>query len=125
MSPVHIAAMNELLHDAPDVRSACAQLRGPRVMSYTLTDGPDGAVVHWTISFTDTVQFALEEVPSPDVRLVGDWAQTIRAAIAAREGQQMDPGISIEDAGSVLSEIDDALQAAQAVTTVPVEFPPL
>src|SRR5690606_4086100 len=74
MSAEHINVMNELLRDAPDVRAACAQLSQPRTMTYRLTDGPGGQVVHWTITFADTVQFSLDEAPAPDVRFVGDWA---------------------------------------------------
>lgn len=48
MSSVHVTAMNEALHDAADVRSVCAQPVRARVMSYRLTDGPDGEAVHWT-----------------------------------------------------------------------------
>ncbi|MBP2367501.1 hypothetical protein JOF36_003197 [Pseudonocardia parietis] len=92
MSPEHIAAMNALLEDAPAVRAECARLPRPRVVSYALTDGPDGQVVHWTMTFSDTIRFSLEKASAPDVRFVGDWARMIRATSAGRDGTQVDPG---------------------------------
>ncbi|PKW16227.1 hypothetical protein [Saccharopolyspora spinosa] len=123
MSVEHVAAMNKLLQDAPDVRSACTQLSRARVVSYLLTGGPNGEEVHWTITFGDTVQFSLEEASSPDARFVGDWTQMIRAVSAGRGGAQVDAGVSIDGDGSVLAGINTTLETARAVATVPVEFP--
>lgn len=123
MSADHVSAMNALLEDAPQVRKACAGLSGDRSMAYRLVDGPDGAEVHWTVTFTDTVRFFLTEHVTPDVLFVGDWRQMIRASKANRNGEQLDPGVSIVGDSAVLAEIGPVLETARSVATVPITFP--
>jgi hypothetical protein len=123
MSEEHVAAMNALLEDAPQVREACAQLDRPRTMSYRLADGPAGRDVHWAVTFTDTVRFSLDEKAEPDVLLVGSWTQMIRASRANRHGEQIDPGVSIEGDAAVLAEVGPVLEASRAAATLPVQFP--
>lgn len=127
MSQEHVDAMNELLERSADVREACAATpTGPagRVLAYRLTDGPEGSTVRWSITFTDTVRFALEEHPSPDVTFVGDWSRMIRAARASRAGEPLDPGVEVVGDLEVMAAVGPAFAAAQAVATLPVEFPP-
>src|SRR5688500_6663174 len=92
----HVAAMNAILEDNPAVRAACATLPQPRAMSYRLADGHDGNTVHWTTTFSDTARFSLVEHPSPDIVFVGDWRQMVRASKANRDGETVDPGVTVE-----------------------------
>ena len=123
MSADHVAAMNALLEDAPQVRKACAGLSGDRSMGYRLVGGPDGADVHWTVTFTDTVRFFLTEQMTPDVLFVGDWRQMIRASKASRDGEQLDPAVSIVGDAAVLAEIGPVMETARSVATLPITFP--
>lgn len=123
MSEQHVASMNALLEDAPEVREACAGLSRPRTMAYRLTSGPTGADVHWTLSFSDTARFSLQEHPAPDICFVGDWRRMIQASQSARTGEPLDPQLDIEGDAAVLAEIGPVMEIARAVATVPVEFP--
>lgn len=123
MSAEHMAAMNELLQSAPEVRAACDQLGESRVMSYLLTNGPDHEDVHWTITFTDTIRFSPEEAAAPDLRFTGDWRQMIRSARAGREGKQIDPGVAIDGDPAICAAILTAFESARGIATLPVEFP--
>lgn len=125
MSAAHVAAMNAILADSATVKAACAQLDGPRVLSFALTDGPGGETVHWAISFRETVRFDLAEEPAPDVRIIADWARMIRASQAAREGREEDIGMATEGATEVLAEVNHVFETARAVATIPVDFPPV
>ncbi|WP_068800738.1 hypothetical protein [Pseudonocardia sp. HH130630-07] len=128
MSPEHVTAMNALLRDDPTVRAACARVPGRRVLAYRLADGPGGRDVHWTVTVGGTggtVRFGLDEVPDPDVLVVGEWPRMIRATRASRDGVEQDPGCTAEGDTAVLAEIGEALAVARAVATLPVEFPEL
>ena len=92
-------------------------------MSYDLADGPSSATVHWTMTFERTVRFSLDRPAEPDVILVGDWAQMVRSARAGRDGQSVDPGVTVAGNADVLAEIGPAFDAARSVATIPVEFP--
>lgn len=124
MSAEHIAAMNAILEGDPAVRAACTGLSRPYEMTYVLSDGPGGGDVHWTITFGDTMRFSLHEVPSADVRFIGDWKQMIRASSAGRRGEQVDAGVTIEGDTAALAEISPVLEVGRDVATMPVDFPP-
>ena len=122
MSQEHVDLMNALLAPSEDVRAACAQLAGPRTLGYALTDGPDGADVHWRVTCADTVRFSLDAGPA-DVLLVGDWAQMIRASRATRDGEVIDAGVRVEGDASVVGEVGRILEVARSVAVVDVSFP--
>jgi hypothetical protein len=124
MSAQHVAAMNDILDRSPEVRAACALLPGPRTVGYRLAHGPDGATVHWAVTFQETVVFGLDWRDA-DVVFVGDWAAAVRSAQARREGGAVDPALSVEGDAAVLKEVGPALAAAAAIAVVPVEFPDL
>jgi hypothetical protein len=124
MSAQHVVAMNDILDRSPEVRTACAQLPGPRTVGYRLADGPDGTTVHWSMTFDETVRFALDGREA-DVVFVGDWATMVRSAQAQREGRAVDAAVSVEGDAAVLTEVGAAFAAAAAVAVLPVEFPAL
>jgi hypothetical protein len=123
MSKEHVAAMNERLREDEGVRAECGKLGRPYAMAYRLSDGPVGETVHWTMSFDDTVQFSLDEHPSPDISFVGDWSRMVRASAANRKGEQLDPGVRLEGDVSVMETVGPVFAKAQSVATLPVDFP--
>jgi hypothetical protein len=124
MSPEHVSAMNDVLAGAADVRAECARLAQPRLLAYRLTSGPGGADVHWTLRFTENVQFGLgKPVENPDVELVSDWAAMIRATAATRAGIPTEPPVTLHGNAAVLAEVATALEAARRIATFEVEFP--
>jgi hypothetical protein len=120
MSQEHVDAMNDLLQASQQVKDICAGLPEERVLAYLLSDGPGGGTVHWTMVFADTVRFSLQQHPSPDVTLVGDWSRTIRAAKASRAGEPADPGVALTGDPTVMTVIGPAFATAQAAATLPV-----
>ena len=124
MSQEHVDAMNALLRDSEVVREACRSLPVPRTWAYTLADGPDGTVVHWTVRFADTVEFAVGEPEvRADVVFTGDWARMVRSTRDGREGRPTDPGVTVTGDPAVLAETGPVLEVARAVATLPVELP--
>jgi hypothetical protein len=123
MSPEHVDAVNAIVAEDQSVRAACARLPRPRVVAYRLTNGPDGADVHWTASFADTLVLSLTEAPASDVQIHGEWADMIRSARANREGQATNPDLTIGGDHSVLGEIGPIMELARPFATLPVEFP--
>jgi hypothetical protein len=111
-----------ILLDDPEVKAECGALPRAYVLSYRLGDGPSGDTVHWTLSFDGTVQFSLAEHPSPDIVLVGDWRQLMRASEANRRGEQVDPGVRVEGDPAVLAAVGAAFAKAQSVGTLAVTF---
>lgn len=122
MSQQHVERMNQLLAASAEVRAACASLPAPRVLGYRLTNGPGGQTVHWRMSFQDTVQFQLEDLPS-DVLYVGDWSLMIRASRSSREKEAVDPQVVVEGDPAVLAEIGPVMAVARTVATLDVHFP--
>jgi len=122
MSPEHVAAMNAILEKDDAVRTACAELEKPLTMGYALSDGPDGETVYWAMTFTDTVRFSLEKVDA-DLLFTGDWTRMVRASRDSRGGQTTDPGVEAVGDLAVLQSTGRVFALAQAVATVPVEFP--
>lgn len=122
MSPEHIALMNALLEDNAAVRAECALLLKPLTLGYELVDGPRGETVYWSMAFTDTVRFGLEQVDA-DLLFRGDWGRMLRASKSARDGGQEDPGVAPVGDLEVLTTIGPAFAVAQSVATVPVQFP--
>lgn len=125
MSSEHVDAMNAILETCEPVREKCAALDKPMSMAYVLRDGPDGDPVYWTCTLTDTFRFALEPNPQADVTFVGDWKQMIRASAGGRDGQQIDPGVTIEGDENAVAIIGPIMETARAVATVSVDFPEL
>jgi hypothetical protein len=123
MSQEHVDLMNALLEDAPTVQEACQVLGAPRTMTYELADGPGGADVHWTVRLDRTVRFSLDRPSDPDVLLAGDWTRMIRATVAARNGEVLDPGVTVTGDPALLAQVDAVLEVARAVAAVPVTFP--
>lgn len=124
MSQQHVDRMNALLESSAEVRSACSQLPAPRTLAYRLAEGPDGRDVHWRVTCRDTVQFSLDDGPA-DLVLVGGWAQMIRSSRAARDGEAVDAGVSVEGDPAVLAEVGPVLAVARTAATVDVRFPEL
>ena len=123
MSPQHVDVMNRLLEASEDVRAACAQLPEPVAMVQRLSDGPDGQPVAYALTFGPTVRFSLEDVAKPDIVVVGDWRQMIRAARAKQEGRVEDPGLTVQHGHAALERIGPLFALAGSVATVPVELP--
>lgn len=122
MSQEHVAAMNAILEKDASVRAACAELEKPLTMGYELTDGPDGETVYWSMTFTDTVRFGLEKTDA-DLLFAGDWARMVRASKSHRDGEPTDPGVVPVGDRGVLQATQRVFALAQAVATMPVEFP--
>jgi hypothetical protein len=122
MSQEHVDRMNALLVDSVEVLAACAHLPRPFAMAYRLADGPDGHVVHWRMSFGETVRFDLLGEPA-DVVLAGDWQRMIRASSAGRDGEVVDPGLTVEGDATLLKQVGPVLEVARGVATLPVHFP--
>jgi hypothetical protein len=122
MSPEHVAAMNAILEGDAAVRTACAELEKPFTMGYALSDGPHGETVYWAMTFTDTVRFSLEKTDA-DLLFTGDWARMVRASRDNRSGQATDPGVEAVGDLNVLQTIGPVFALAQAIATIPVEFP--
>jgi hypothetical protein len=123
MSAEHVEAMNTILEASAPVREACAALAAPGVLAYRLSDGPGGATVHWAVTCSDTVRFSLEAASAPDVLLTGDWARMVRGARANREGETVDPGVSVQGSPERMAELAAILATASAFATLPVDFP--
>jgi hypothetical protein len=122
MSPEHVAVMNEILEDNEAVRDQCALLEKPLTLGYELVDGPGGETVYWSMAFTDTVRFGLEQVDA-DLLFRGDWARVVRASKSGREGRQDDAGVVPVGDLEVLATVGPAFAVAQSIATVPVQFP--
>jgi len=122
MSPEHVAAMNAILEKDAAVRAACAELEKPVTMAYELADGPDGDTVWWSMTFTDTVRFGLEKTDA-DLLFTGDWKRMVRASKSSRDGDATDPGVVPVGDLAVIQATGRVFALAQAVATVPVEFP--
>jgi hypothetical protein len=122
MSPEHVAAMNAILEDNESVRAQCSLLEKPLTLGYELLDGPDGETVYWSMAFTDTVRFGLEKVDA-DLLFRGDWTRMIRATHRSRAGEAKDPGVEAVGDLDVMTAVGPAFAAAQAVATLPVQFP--
>lgn len=126
MSPEHVKTMNELLAHSSDVAAACASLDRACVLHYRLSNGPGGADVHWTMTFAASgVTFGLEEPPAADLVISAGWADTVRAARAARAGEPVAPTPHLEGDSGLLALIGPVFAAAQRAATVDVMFPDL
>ena len=122
MSQQHVDMMNTLLDRSEEVRFACTSLPRPRAVAYRLSNGPDGGLVHWHMSCSDTVRFSLSQLPT-DALMVGDWTQVIRATRARGNGANVDPEVEVQGDASVLVELAPILELARAAAAVPVTFP--
>lgn len=122
MSEKHVAAMNEVLAHDEQVRHACSQLGRPVTITWELAHGPEGAAVHWSMTFGDTVRFGLAPVDA-DVRFVGDWTRMVRAARAGRDGQSLDPELEVVGDYAVFEAVALVFALAKSAATMPVEFP--
>jgi hypothetical protein len=125
MSEQHVSAMNALLTASDAVREACSQLPRPQVITYRLLSGPEGDTVYWTITFNDTVQFALTAHPSPDVQVTADWRETILSASAGRRGEYYEPPSVYEGDTNVLLATAPAMAAARTAAAISTDFPDL
>jgi hypothetical protein len=122
MSEEHVSRMNAILDKDEAVRRACADLDRVITMGYELADGPGGETVYWSMTFADTVRFGLER-PEADLVFVGDWKRMVSASRATRGGKPEDPGVQAVGDLTVLEQVGPVFALAQAVATVPVEFP--
>ena len=125
MSAEHVAAMNELLRDAPEVRDVCSVLDREHVMAYRLTGGPDGRDVLWSVIFGDTVQFELRDDDAPDVLLVGDWGAMIRTLHDARSGSATSPDLTLTAEPEVFARLNAIFDIARPVAMVDTALPDL
>lgn len=124
MSHEHVAAMNDRLRTADDVRAACRELGQPRAMLYRLRNGPDGGSdVFWTLTYEDTIQFALADHPDPDVVLTGDWHTMLRAVRAARSGESAAPDLQVQGDPEVFARLNAILDIARPVATLDTVIP--
>lgn len=124
MSPEHVRRMNELLAESDLVLEACAKLDRNFEIAYELKGGPDGTV-YWILDFGPSAgaAFSLAAPNAADLTFLGNWAETIRDSKAFRDGEGDEPAFEIHGDSTVLTRTEDALRAAQAVATVPVDFP--
>ena len=125
MSAGHVAAMNELLRDAPAVREACADLDRPHHMLYRLAHGPHGGDVHWCLTFDETVQFELCDHPAPDVLLTGDWRTMIQALHDTRAGRASSPEIVVTDDQQLFARLQAIFEIARGPATIVTVLPDL
>jgi hypothetical protein len=123
MSPEHVEAMNRVLDQDEAIRQACAGLDGPRVLAFRLSDGPGGTDVHWTLTFDRTMRFSLDEHPSPDILMTGDWKRMIQATEAGRRGEALDPGVEIHGDLAVLAQLMEIFELGRRIATFEVSFP--
>jgi len=124
MSPEHVAVMNERLRAADDVRVACRGLDQPRVMLFRLRTGPDkGRDIFWTLTYEDTMQFALDEHTSPDIILTGEWQTMVRAVQAARVGEPAAPDLQMHGDPEVFAQLNEILDIARPVATLDTAIP--
>ena len=123
MSQAHCDAMNAATRNSEAVREACASLPRSLSLTYQLSGGPDGEIVHWTVRFDETVTFSLEPSPSADITITGDWARVVRASRAARDGAADDSGSSASGETALLVHTSRALDAARRVAVFEVNFP--
>lgn len=123
MSQEHVDVMNALLIDNEAVKEACRGLGVPRALSYDLTDGPGGSLVHWGVLLGNTLQFSLERPENPDVVLAADWSAMILATQAGRNGEVLDAGVTVTGDAALLARIDAVLEVARPIGAVPVVFP--
>jgi hypothetical protein len=123
MSAEHVKAMNQVLEQSEEVRRACTSLDGPKVLAFRLSDGPGGADVHWALTYGNTMRFSLDEHPSPDVLITGDWKRMIRAVAAGRRGEAADPGVEIIGDQELFLRLNQILELGRGVATFEVSFP--
>lgn len=124
MSPEHVAAMNRKLASSAEVREAGEVLHRTYTMSYVLSGGRDGVDEHWLMSLgPDGVQFALEPKADADIVFRGDWRRMVDASKAAREGCQLDPGVTVEGDVGVVTAVEHVFATAQQVATMEVDWP--
>ena len=124
MSAEHVAAMNTLLADSAEVREAGIALGRTYRLAYVLSDGRDGGDEHWLMSLGPAgVRFALEPEPDADITFRADWRAIVDTSKAAREGRDLDPGVTVEGDVTVLATVAPAFAAAQRVATLEVDWP--
>jgi len=123
MSSEHVRAMNDRLGSSPEMAQACAALDRSYTVTYRLSDGPDGADVHWTVRLTPSeVVFSLETAGDADVCFVDSYRRMVDAAESARQGEAVATPAPTGDPAAVAT-VAPVFAVAAGVATLDVEFP--
>ncbi len=125
MSNEHIDLMNNLLAASPDIRSAISKLQQETIVTYELSNGPDGQTVYWTSSYApDEFRLSLAPPSRPaDITHRADWAQMVRAAKANREGRQVETEVQTIGDQQAFARVAHIFELGRQVATVDCEFP--